>query len=78
MLKKLGGIEKKEITQRITTNGASQLSKKSAKSLSPILEKVIEEWDGDIDDLIAKTQNTTPKNFVNFKDIDIKSKNEAF
>lgn len=78
MLKKLGGIEKKEITQRIATNGASQLSKKSAKSLSPILEKVIEEWDGDIDDLITKTQNTTPKTFGNFKDIDIKSKNEAF
>jgi len=43
MLKKLGGIEKKEITQRIATNGATKLSEKSAKSLSPMLEKVIEE-----------------------------------
>lgn len=78
MLKKLGGIEKKEITQWIATNGASQLSGKSAKTLSPILEKVIEEWDGDIDDLIMKAQDTTPKTFGNFKDIDIKNKNEAF
>ena len=61
MLKKLGGIEKKEITQRIATNGATKLSEKSAKSLSPMLEKVIEEWDGNIDDLITNTQNTTPK-----------------
>lgn len=78
MFKKLGGIEKKEITQWIATNGASQLSGKSAKTLSPILEKVIEEWDGDIDDLIMKAQDTTPKTFGNFKDIDIKNKNEAF
>ena len=61
MLKKLGGIEKKEITQRIATNGATKLSEKSAKSLSPMLEKVIEEWDGNIDDLITNTQNRTPK-----------------
>ena len=61
MLKTLGGIEKKEITQRIATNGATKLSEKSAKSLSPMLEKVIEEWDGNIDDLITNTQNTTPK-----------------
>lgn len=61
MLKKLGGIEKKEITQRIATNGATKLSEKSAKSLSPILEKVIEEWDGNIDDLITNTQNRPSK-----------------
>ena len=71
MLKKLGGIEKKEITQRIATNGATKLSEKSAKSLSPMLEKVIEEWDGNIDDLITNTQNRTSKTFGNFKDIDI-------
>ena len=78
MLKKLGGIEKKEITQRIATNGATKLSEKSAKSLSPMLEKVIEEWDGNIDDLITNTQNRTSKTFGNFKDIDIYSKNEIF
>lgn len=61
MLKKLGGIEKKEITQRIATNGTTKLSEKSAKSLSPMLEKVIEEWDGNIDDLITNTQNRTSK-----------------
>lgn len=39
MLKKLGGIEKKEITQRIATNGTSKLSEKSTAALTPVLEK---------------------------------------
>lgn len=78
LLKNLGAIEKKEITQRIATNGATKLSEKSAKSLSPMLEKVIEEWDGNIDDLITNAQNSASKTFGNFKDIDIYSKNETF
>lgn len=78
LLKNLGGIEKKEITQRIATNGASKLSEKSIKTLSPILEEMIGQWDGDIDNLIAEAKNTTLKTFWNFKDIDIYSKNEVF
>jgi hypothetical protein len=39
LLKKLGGIEKKEISQRIATNGASQLSEKSASALVPLIAK---------------------------------------
>lgn len=78
LLKNLGGIEKKEITQRIATNGVSKLSEKSIKTLSPILEEMIGQWDGDIDNLIAEAKNTTLKTFWNFKDIDIYSKNEAF
>lgn len=78
LLKNLGGIEKKEITQRIATNGGSKLSEKSIKTLSPILEEMIGQWDGDIDNLIAEAKNTTLKTFWNFNDIDIYSKNEAF
>lgn len=78
LLKNLGGIEKKEITQRIATNWASKLSEKSVKTLSPILEEMIGQWDGDIDNLIAEAKNTTLKTFWNFNDIDIYSKNEAF
>lgn len=78
LLKNLGGIEKKEITQRIATNGAGKLSEKSIKTLSPILEEMIGQWDGDIDNLIAEAKNTTLKTFWNFKDIDIYSKNEVF
>lgn len=78
LLKNLGGIEKKEITQRIATNGGSKLSEKSIKTLSPILEEMIGQWDGDIDNLIAESKNTTLKTFWNFNDIDIYSKNEAF
>ena len=78
LLKNLGGIEKKEIAQRIATNGVSKLSEKSIKTLSPILEEMIGQWDGDIDNLIAEAKNTTLKTFWNFKDIDIYSKNEAF
>ena len=78
LLKNLGGIEKKEITQRIATKWASKLSEKSVKTLSPILEEMIGQWDGDIDNLIAEAKNTTLKTFWNFNDIDIYSKNEAF
>lgn len=39
MLKKLWGVERKEITQRIATKGTSKLSEESANALVPILEK---------------------------------------
>ena len=54
LLKNLGGIEKKEITQRIATNGVSKLSEKSIKTLEPVLEKVVQDWD--LDDLISNIQ----------------------